>query len=514
MDTHDARIRSTYTSESTALEEPFPALAQDVDFPTSEESLTANPVQSTAPKIISFASPASPCCSARSKKGSWSSTCLSEEQATEYVEKVFLSSVLDTSISYTDSLLSYQADLHTDFATGEVVQCNDPRTYLAKTKKKKYDADNPSYHDAMTGEHAKEYQKAMCVEIKQLISQNTWTPVDRASIPATSDDGKPRPILKGTWAFKLKRLPDGSPLKFKAYCIRGDMQKEGIDYFETYTPVVQWSMVRLLLTMILSKNWVTKQVDYTNTFAQAMLNEQVYIDLPRGFTRKDKAHKVLHLIKSLYGLKQAPKTFFDKLKRGLKQRGFTASTLDPCLFIKHNMIVVVYVDDTIIAGPDANKIEKLIKDLGVADKEERETFMLHDKWSVGDFHGIHIEKCTNDNFKLSQISLIEKVIKASGMIDCNTAVTPSSSNPLGTNKSGEPCYELWEYPDKIVGILMFLATNSRPDIAHAVNQCARFTHNPKASHATAVKHIIHYLKGTQTQGMLLKPNGQLQVVDY
>ena len=55
--------------------------------------------------------------------------------------------------------------------------------------------------------------------------------------------------------------------------------------------------------MILSKNWVTKQVDYTNAFAQATLNEQVYIDSPRGFIRKDKANKVLHLIKSLYGLK-------------------------------------------------------------------------------------------------------------------------------------------------------------------------------------------------------------------
>ena len=70
-----------------------------------------------------------------------------------------------------------------------------------------------------------------------------------------------------------------SHLKFKAcHCVRGLMQKEGIDYFQTCAPVVQWSTVGLLLTMVLSKNWVTKQVDYTNNaFAQAMLNEQVYI---------------------------------------------------------------------------------------------------------------------------------------------------------------------------------------------------------------------------------------------
>ena len=91
--------------------------------------------------------------------------------------------------------------------------------------------------------------------------------------------------------------------------------------------------------------------------------------------------------------------------------------------------------------------------------------------------------------------MIEKLIKASGMIDCNTAVTPSSTNPLGTDKSGESYNESWEYAE-IVGMLMFLATNSRPNITYAVNQCARFTHNPKASHATAVNHIIRYLKGT------------------
>jgi len=96
--------------------------------------------------------------------------------------------------------------------------------------------------------------------------------------------------------------------------------------------------------------------------------------------------------------------------------------------------------------------------------------MLRDEGSVGDFLGIRIEKSTNDTFNLSQTGLIEKVIKASGMKDCNTAVTPASTDPLGTDKSGEHYNESWEYPE-IVGMLMFLATNSRPDIAYAVNQC-------------------------------------------
>ena len=119
----------------------------------------------------------------------------------------------------------------------------------------------------------------------------------------------------------------------------------------------------------------------------------------------------------------------------------------------------------------------------------------------------------DDTFKLSQTGLIEKVIKALGMEDCNTAVTPASTDSLGSDKSGEHHNESWEYPE-IVGMIMFLATNSRPDIAYAVNQCARFTHSPKALHSKAVKRIVRYLKGTRDQGMQLKPNGQLQVDCY
>ena len=150
----------------------------------------------------------------------------------------------------------------------------------------------------------------MKIEISQLIKQSAWRPILRSKVPTTSD-GKRRSILRGTWAFKLKRLPDGSPSKFKArYCVRVDLQREGIDYFETYAPVLQWSTVRLLLTMILTNRWTTKQVDYTNAFAQADLKEEVYIEQPKGFAHKDKLDMVLKLIKSLYGLKQALKTFF------------------------------------------------------------------------------------------------------------------------------------------------------------------------------------------------------------
>ena len=91
------------------------------------------------------------------------------------------------------------------------------------------------------------------------------------------------------------------------------MQVEGEDYFESYAPVVQWSTTRLLIIMSILHNLHTCQVDYVNAFAQADLNEDVYIEMPQGYKSPDRTDTVLKLNKSLYGLVQAPVKFFELL---------------------------------------------------------------------------------------------------------------------------------------------------------------------------------------------------------
>ena len=444
--------------------------------------------------------------SSRSNFGTRKKTFMEETQF--HLHQALLSTVMDSTRTDEEATLAYMAELAIDLETGDT-NYTDARAYAAKHKLN--DPDMPSYADAVSGEHANEYILAMKKEIRQLIKQKTWTPLYRREVPL-SESGTKRPILRGTWAFKLKRYPDGSPMKFKArYCVRGDLQREGIDYFETYAPVVQWSTVRLILTLILSNNWVTKQVDYTNAFAQAVLKEEVYIDNPRGFDRKD-GRDVLKLNNSLYGLKQAPKTFYEKLRDGLLERGFTQSMIDPCLFMKSDMICLIYVDDTIITGPDPIAIEKLIKSLGVAEDEQIHTFELRDEGEVGAFLGIQIERHENDNFYLTQTGLIKKVLITAGMENSKATVkTPASTTPLGLDINGDSFNESWEYP-VIIGMLLYLSQNSRPDIAYAVHQCARFTHCPKDSHAVAVKRILRYLNSTKDKGMMLKPN-KIPIVD-
>jgi hypothetical protein len=108
----------------------------------------------------------------------------------------------------------------------------DPRILAARTvpTKSKYNDNNPSFDTATRGPFQAKFWQAMRVELNTLINKfDCW---DYVPNPGKN-------VLRSTWAFKIKRYPDGRVKKFKArFCARGDMQKEGIDYFETWAPVV------------------------------------------------------------------------------------------------------------------------------------------------------------------------------------------------------------------------------------------------------------------------------------
>jgi hypothetical protein len=136
--------------------------------------------------------------------------------------------------------------------------------------------------------------------------------------------------------------------------------------------------------------WATKQAEYMNAFAQVEIKETVNIEPPKLFGSKSGKDLVLLLLKSLYGLKQAPRTFYEKLRDGLLEQGFTQSEIDPCLCMKKGCGCVVYVDDRIFARPEAALLEQEIKSLGVASDECHHSFQLRVEGEVGDFLGIRI----------------------------------------------------------------------------------------------------------------------------
>jgi hypothetical protein len=175
-------------------------------------------------------------------------------------------------------------------------------------------------------------------------------------------NSKENNVLPSTWAFKIKRYPDGQVKKFKAqFCARGDHQKEGINFFETWAPVVQWSTVRIVMVLAAKLDLISVQCDITAAFVHARVpdKEKIYVHQPRGF-KQGNSNDVLCLKQTLYGLKQAPHYFFKYFTERLIQQGLTSLEHDPCLFMSSTLIVIIYVDDILIYGKCNNEINDFI----------------------------------------------------------------------------------------------------------------------------------------------------------
>jgi len=386
-------------------------------------------------------------------------------------------------------------------AVTETFDCVDYHSFRAMTTpvrskpKKGQDPDYPTYEQVLRSPDVEEWQAAMDKEIATLIDMNTWTVVPRSE--ATKKGMK---VIKVTWAFRQKRDPLGQPTKKKArLCVRGDTMVAGEDYGESFSPVVQWSSVRLMLILSIVHGLETRQVDYVNAFAQADLDREVYIEIPKGYEDANEGVDcVLKLNKSLYGMSDAPLMFFELLKKNLQSVGFKQfEHIDPCLFVHKKAICLTYVDDCLWFGRDGKALDALINEMkGKMD-------LTVESKDVSNFLGIKFTR-HGDCIELKQTGLINKIIEATGMEDGNSKPTPAEPKTLGKDPTGKPFEESWNYAS-VVGMLLYLSGNSRPDIAFAVNQAARFTHDPKESHAKAIKRIVRHLIGTKDKGLIFRP---------
>jgi hypothetical protein len=246
-------------------------------------------------------------------------------------------------------------------------------------------------------------------------------------------------------------------------------------------------------------NWYTCSIDFSNAFIQATLDEPTFIHLPRGFTTKSnpQATTCLRLKKSIYGLSVAPRLWFKHLLEALKREGLTQSKHDACLLFRRNLIVICYVDDLGIQAPCESIVDTLIKNL------KKQGFELTREGSFSEYLGIQYDKVDDNTVNMTQSGLIKKILEATGMTECNPNKTPTTKEALGSDPDGEAMDDFWNYRS-VVGMLLYLSTNTRPDIAFAVSQVARFSHSPKKSHASAVKTIIRYLSGTMDKGVVYK----------
>ena len=269
-----------------------------------------------------------------------------------------------------------------------------------------------TFQQAMKQDDKEDFIKAMEKEVEDHESRGHWHIVHRDTIPANT---KP---IKAIWSFKRKRRPDGSLLKHKArLCAHGGMQTWGDNYWETYSPVVNMMSVRLLLLIAKIYQLDSKAIDFVLAFPQADIDTDIWMYLPIGFQvdgqteKESECNYRLKLDKNLYGLKQGSHNWYKMLKRGLEDRGFISSAVDPCIYLRDGLIVLTYVDDCVIVGNSMREIDEFVTSL----KEGPEGFILTDEGDIDKFLGIDIRHIDEHKFEITQPFLIDRIVKLLGL---------------------------------------------------------------------------------------------------
>ena len=361
--------------------------------------------------------------------------------------------------------------------------------------------------EALDGPQRKQWLRAMHEEFKQHIRFGTFRECKKLPLNAR--------VLPTRWAFKIKRDEDGTIARYKArWVAKGFLQRDGIDYEETYAAVMQIQTSRAIMVYALEHDLELTHLDFTTAFLNGDIDKEIYVLLPPGFNANS---KYARLLKGLYGTKQGGRLWSDKLKARLLELGLTQCKTDECLFYKIDndnkpVVVGVYVDDCEVAAAAKSK-DQLVKDLSA-------NFIINDLGPVRHMLGMKVDQDrTKGTIHLSQPGLIDKLVSTSGLSDSTPRDIPMAPNldlgDLHDERTPEEKERLLQIPYRTtVGMMLYLALGSRPDIAFAVTKLSQYCSNPGLAHWNAAKQVIRYLKGTKGHGILYRKSGSMTMIGH
>ncbi|GAU46826.1 hypothetical protein TSUD_100440 [Trifolium subterraneum] len=336
-----------------------------------------------------------------------------------------------------------------------------------------------------------------CYQLTALVKNHTWTLV---TLPP------PKHTIGCKWVFKLKLHVDGTIERHKARLVaKGYTQTEGIDYMDTFSPVVKMTTIRVLLAIAASQNWPLYQLDVNTTFLHGDLNEEVYMSPPPDLPLPS-PNLVCKLQRSLYGLKQASRQWNTKLTDTLTSSGYIQSKSDYFLFTKQRSsgftVILVYVDDLVLGGTDVEEITHIKALLDTK-------FSIKDLGLLKHFLGFEVAR-SQKGISLCQRKYTLDLIKDTGLLCVKPCNTPMQLQLHTT--SGEPIFVPTVYR-RLIGRLLYL-THTRPDIAYTVSKLSQFLAKPTIEHMLAALHVLKYLKQSPGQGLFYSSNSPLTLKGF
>ncbi|CAI7903753.1 unnamed protein product, partial [Closterium sp. NIES-54] len=250
--------------------------------------------------------------------------------------------------------------------------------------------------------------------------KSTGTYVDEVPPPGVN-------IVDGMWIFRVKR-PPGSPPAFKArYVARGFNQRQGVDYFQTFSPTPKMTTLRVLLHVAAQRDYELHSLDFSTAFLQGSLHEEIWLRRPPGFTGSFPTGTKWSLCRPVYGLRQAPHEWHDTLRITLAALGFVPSTADPSLFLRTDtslppFYVLVYVDDLVFATADTEALTLIKSEL-----QKRHT--LTDLGEMRSYLGLQITRDrARRTITLTQSHMVHQVLQRFGFQYSSPLLTPLSTS--------------------------------------------------------------------------------------
>ncbi|CAL9001424.1 unnamed protein product [Prunus brigantina] len=326
-----------------------------------------------------------------------------------------------------------------------------------------------------------QWKQAMQEEIDALHMQGTWSLVPN---PGNKN------IVGSKWIYKIKRNSDGFIARHKARLVaQGFSQEQGLDFSETFGPVVRHNTVRLILSRVAMNKWQLRQLDVKNAFLHGKLEEEVFAD-------PHYPDFVCKLKKSLYGLKQAPRAWNAKFTGYLPAIGFQASQSDPSLFVRHSdsevVILLLYVDDIILTGSNEKMVQLVIDELS-------SVFEIKDLGKLKFFLGLQVSYASNSDIFVNQSKYAKELLHKAGMHSCRSCSTPCKPHTQVLKEYGEVLTDPTLFRS-IVGALQYL-TFTRPDLTYSINSVCQYMNQPTDLHWHLVKRILIYVQGTLEYGL-------------
>jgi hypothetical protein len=334
------------------------------------------------------------------------------------------------------------------------------------------------FKEAMSRPDVDHWMATMVKEIKLITKHEVWRRMEQP-------DGKN--IVKCQWVFAYKCSADGKILRYKAHLVaRGFSQQPGVDFGEISSLVAASDAYCILLSLVASKDLERLQLDIKTVFLHGMLDKEIYMEQPEGFS--DKGDYIWWLVKALYGLKQATCAFYMCLKAVLEAASFSHIDSDHAILVKRNgdalAIILAHVDDMLLTGHLLSFLETVKADLS-------KLFELVNLGKAKIFVGMEIEhNRVLGTLKISQRRYIDDILCQFDMQDCKSCDTPMAE-AIHLPKLDAPTIDRMLY-QCIIGSLMYAMISMHPNITFATGLLTQHTTNLGDEHWNAAKRVLCY----------------------